>query len=499
MKYGQIALAVLVLGTLAACGGEPDQAEMRAASAEVVMMLPVTTGSEEARGHFLQGQRALDLQDVREANEHFERAAEADPQFALAYLQIANTAASPEEYRTNLDRATEHAAHASETERLLIEIARAEFENDVEGQLELAEQLVAAQPESPRAWMALADAQSAAGREEEARASLTRATEVAPGFSVAYLALGNSYLVSAPRDPATGLEQIQAAVDLEPEEPTMYDFLGDAYRQLGRLEDAAEAYTRAAELDPSEGLYLQQRAHVHSFLGNYEAARDDYDAAIELAEGNTKASFALFRALVPVHAGDPRAAVEEYGRLVDEIDGMGIENPTGFKVGALSNQAFIAIHHGFVDVAERALTQRAALMREQAERVGTEEFRRQQEANIAIFGGYLAARKGDYATATQKVEEYRELRGPDRDPRKDEAVHDLLGWIELLRGNHEAAVAHYEQGNPDDIYTTYQLAVALEGAGRTEQAMELYRRVAEYRYNNAGAALVRQDAVQKAS
>ena len=59
---------------------------------------------------------------------------------------------------------------------------------------------------------------------------------------------------------------------------------------------------------------------------------------------------------------------------------------------------------------------RAAVIRASAERVGDQDFARQQEANILLFEGQLAARKGDYRTARAKAEKNRELLEADSNP-----------------------------------------------------------------------------------
>nr|NIM48693.1 hypothetical protein [Gemmatimonadales bacterium] len=47
-------------------------------------------------------------------------------------------------------------------------------------------------------------------------------------------------------------------------------------------------------------------------------------------------------------------------------------------------------------------------------------------------------------------------------------------------------------------YATYYHAMALEGAGRTQEAQKLYQRVATWNFNSAGLALVKKDAKAKA-
>ena len=481
-----------------------DASAMAAASASASsaardhMMIPLTSSSAEAKHHFMLGLRSLDVGLAPAARSHFAAAVAADESFALAHLYSAFTANSLGAYRAHLERAGQLADRASTAEQLMIRIEQRDFANDQQGRLELAQQLVAAAPTNPRALQTLAAVQFALGRPADARATLERAIQLAPRFAPVHIQLGNSYLVFEPRDLARAEEHVRHAVDLEPNEAYTHDFMGDVFRAQNRLAEARAEYTRMGELDPSRALAFQQRAHVNAFLGNFAEARADYDRAIALGDPDEKASYGVYRALTAVHAGDPVAAERELDQLVTIIDGMNLPGATGAKIFALFTQLQIALHHRHFDVAERAVDRLRPLFRQQAEMGRTPEFRRAREADIAYIEGILAARKGDYATARSKAQEYMRLREADNNPRKNEAAHELLGMIELAQGNHQAAVAHFAQADPNDLYVTYHHALALEGAGRTAEARELFRRVAENNFNSPGLALTKRDAARRA-
>jgi len=493
-----VALAA-VAGLVGGC--RPEAGTYRSPLADVtsdVIGYPVTTSSEEARNHFLQGLREADLGRFIEANGYFKQAVAADSTFAFGHLSLANNANSLREFKDNLALAERHAASASHAEQLLIQMARKGFDNDLEGQIALGQQLVGMHGDSPRAWIALGDAQQAANRVTEARASYAKALELAPRMFLAHAQLGNSYLFVEPRDFANALEHMQHAANVAPSEPWSHDLLGDVYRAQNNLEKAREEYTRAHELSPDDASPLQQRGHVHSFLGRHDAARADYDSAIAHGRANEKPSYAIFRAFVHVHAGNHQGAIDELNQLVASIDGMDVPEPRGSKVFALSSAAIIAIHSRNFAAADQALRQRSTLMLQAADEVGTDAFRRGQQANIAYFDGWLAARKGDYATARRMVDRITKLVEPDANPRKMEPVHQLLGFIALYQGGYREAIGHFEQGDPNDIYVRYQLALANEGAGNVAQAKKLFREVAINNFNNVGVALTRKEATQKA-
>jgi len=492
---------VLLLG---ACGGDSaeDAGEAVTTEAEartsVVMALPITSSVAAATEHFMLGQRDMDMARTSSARGHFAAAVQNDGAMAMGYLRAAQTANSFEDYRTFLEQAEAMAPDASEAEQLLIGIERLGNTSDREGQLAAAERLVEVAPESPRAWMLLASIQTGFNRVEDARTSMQRAIGASPDFANAHIQLANSLILRAPKDLAAAEEHANHAVQLEPGEALPQDILGDVHRAGGDLEAAAEAYGRAGELEPTSGSALQQLGHVNSFLGDYEAARLNYDEAIARAEGNTRANWGIWRAFVNLHEGNGQAAVDELNQLADRIDAMDIPEPLGVKIGVLGNVAFIAVHNDLLAQAENAITRRTELMRIRIEEVGTDEFRRGQEADILFFEGLLAAKGGDQETAMVKAQEMMAVLEPDNDPRKNEGGHDLMGISSQLQGDHAGALAHLEQGDLNWVYNQYYRALANEALGNAAEAQALFNGIEENRFNNLFTSLVRGEAILKA-
>jgi hypothetical protein len=490
---------------LSACGAAPpstahtrDLAALDAVTS-AIMAMPITTSSADARSHYLQGQRELDLARNFEALDHFQRAVAADSTFAIALLNFANTSNSLADFKNNLVRAERFASRASDAEQLQIQIARKGFENDVSGQLAAAQQLVAKYPNCPRSYIVLSNIQAGLNRNVEARASAEKALALAPNFLLAHASLGNSYLFNEPKDYPKALEHFQAAEALAPNEPAMHDFLGDAQRALNNLPAARAEYTRGHELNPRDAGLLQQRGHVNSFAGDYPAARADYDSSMALGRGNERGFFAPFRAYVSVYAGDAPGAIAELNRLVTQADGMNLPDPLAVKVNALTNVAVIGIETRDFAAADAALKQLAPLAMQQADQGGSAGFRRTQQATLAYFNAWLAARRGDYAAARRETDRLAAIVTPDANPRKMEQVHQLKGFIAAYQGNAAEAAAHFAQGNLQDPYIEYQYAVALDGSGQAAKAKPMFRALAVYNFNSLGYALIRKEAQQKAS
>ncbi len=491
----KLAWGLTILTAIAGCRPAHDTAP----TAPEIQEIPITTASAEALADFEHGRELMDVGRRQEANAMFEAAAAKDPDFAYAYVYIASTAQSWQEFNDNHRLAAAHAAGKSEGERLLVEILGTIFDNDAERRIELAQTLVESYPRSPRAWLVLAGTQSDLNQHEATRESMKQALELDPDFKAARVMIWASYLFHEPKDYTRAERAMLACLELDPQEAKLHENLGDVYRAMQQLERAGELYARAAELDPGLSVPLIKLGHVGSFLGDFEQARAAYDRGLAVAREQNRITYANYRAFAHLHAGEPRSALDELAGLIARADTTDIpeDQVAGAKTFTLTNQATIALFHGFLDDAEAILADLGTVMRANAERVGAAEFARQQEANLLLWQARLAARRGDYQAAVTRAEEHRELLEGENNPRRFEGYHGVLGLVELLQGNHAQAAEQIRQSDLGDMYVKYHLALAEEGAGNADEARRLFQEVSEWQFNFVGIALVRKDALAK--
>src|SRR5260370_22647841 len=95
---------------------------------------------------------------------------------------------------------------------------------------------------------------------------------------------------------------------------------------------------------------------------------------------------------------------------------MGVPDPKNAKVGALTSVVVIATHTRNRAAVEQALQQLGPLLMQQADETENPAFRRGQQATIADFDGWSAARRDDYATAHKQPDQIRQRLAPDVDP-----------------------------------------------------------------------------------
>jgi tetratricopeptide (TPR) repeat protein len=497
---------VLLAGVLAiagACAQQPDatdDGEQQALASAEITEIPITTANEAARVDFLAGQELSDVARPQEANELFRAAVEKDPTFAYAYLNIAFTGQTADEFNSNVEKAMEHVAHASNGEKMLIEVGGAFTDADNDMALEISKTLTETYPASPRAWLNLGGVLSGRQENAKAREAFMKALELDPNMYAAHSAIGFDYLFQEPRDFAKAKEHFEDFVALMPEEAKGYEFLGDTYRAMGELETARASYSSALEKDPGLGVAALKKGHINSFLGNFDEARADYDIGIENASTFNKGSYAVYRAFVALHAGAPAEAIAELLAIAEGAGELDVreDQKISIQMFALNQAASIALHHEMFDGLKEILVGLESVRQQNIELVGDPDFTRTQEAIRLWWKARAAAWMGEIDVAKATLEEHKALLEPVRIPTRFQGYHQILGEIALKQGDFGEAITQLEQADPGSIYVKYLLASAQEGAGNAEEAKRLFTEVANFNFNSVGFALVRQDALAKA-
>ena len=170
-------------------------------------------------------------------------------------------------------------------------------------------------PASARGFQMLGAVYQTLGEIAEARANYERALELGelPGT---YTNLGLLHYADQNYPAAT--EAFERARDLSPNDFRFRRNLGDAYRELGRTEDAHSEYERAVELvadladvDPTNATLLGQRAVLESLVGEFDEARRHVDEAVRLTPDDGNLFY--FKAVVHASSDEPDQALAALG------------------------------------------------------------------------------------------------------------------------------------------------------------------------------------------
>lgn len=464
--------------------------------------IPLSSTDEAALSLYKTVRSLADRGDFIEANQAARELTDQHPDFVGGWIMLGNTALSGEQFVKATRQAKELAASGTEGEQLWASINMSFVTNDTEEGVKLGKKLVDTYPESPRAWIVYAGLLAGQNQHADARAAGEKAVELAPDQAFSHNNLGFAYLFNDPKDFTKAEQYFQRAIDLDPDEDNFWVNIGDVHRAMGNLEAARGDYSKALELDAENEIAAVKRGHVNSFLGNYDEARADYDTGIAAGQEGNKSTLANYRAFVNLHAGDHQAAVDELKRELDRIDTL--EMPGDQKIAArnflLTNMADICFNHDMLDDATDAVEHLSASLAEAGTNSGDENFVRQQKATAKFWQGKLAARQGDYAAAQAKAEEFAALLADDDNPRRMERYHELLGLAALEQDDYDLAIEHYRQANlstsagAGDVKNAYMLAMALRGAGQSQEADEFLEEVANWNFNSVWFAMLRKDA-----
>ncbi len=480
---------LIALPLLAGCGQK----------AEDDSGIPITTASEEARESFIQGREAMEVDRREDARAAFDKAIEADPTFAIAYLYRARLSNSPQEWKKFTDLAQQHKATASEGEQLLIEMIPLYIKSDREMVLTQAQKLAAAYPKSPYAHLEVVYALQGLNKTTDARNKLETIIEMHPDFAPAYRALSSSFVFDDPTDYQQAETYANSYVKMKSGEASAHILLGDVYRAQVQLEKARDAYAKAAEVDPSHPIAYSKKGHANTFLGSYDLARSDFEQAMNHSEGTMKISGANFGVYSYIYAGDLAAALQANAAVMESIPGMISDEAQQrqAKMICAEDRCKIAAAAGDFETAWSAFNTFAALQREITAEMAMPEFTSSTEAELAELQGWVSAKAGDFEKAGTYADAAAEHLASSKDPRKLESVHFLKGFIALQQDDANAALEHFSQSNQDWITVKFYSAKAQEALGNADKAQTLYREVADWNFNSLDYALIRNEALAK--
>jgi len=206
--------------------------------------LPVSTDSEVAKAAYYKLSEFSSNLNFQKANEQFDQAIEADPNFLMAYV-LKIYFSNGEEKAKLIDKAlalpTDKLNEAEQIVRQHLTI----WDKDPKAKIgENMKALIAAYPKTPQAyeWASL----HAAYTDNDNAAALEYAQKLAqlsPDFAPNYNVLGYMYLDEKKMDKAK--TAFKKYIELAPNEANSYDSMGDYYMTTKEYEKSAHYYDKA--------------------------------------------------------------------------------------------------------------------------------------------------------------------------------------------------------------------------------------------------------------
>jgi serine/threonine protein kinase/tetratricopeptide (TPR) repeat protein len=385
-----------------------------------------------------------------DAAKHFEAATKEDPQFALAYSELAKTYAN-----LGQDDDAEHASRKAlelsdqlpPTEKYLIQASHHQIQRDYPKAIEAYENLAKAAPENSDVLFELGGLYEKSNAYDKARDEYTKVLTLDPKRVDALLAIGRVEVDSGNSE--KGLEHLTRAQALavefgnDEERAQILQAMGVAYANLNKHEDALRDLRESLEIKRKLGLKkgiamsLDAMASSEDALGKPDQALKDYKEAVAVyQELGDKAGTGIilnnFAQFYFDHGQYDQALKLFKESLQAEIE-VGNSNHQGYVLNNIGNVYFI-----------KADYQNARTYYEQALQVREKVKVSSNIADTLHNLGDTSVRMGQYDQAVEQYLRALDLRRSTGDKRGAAFESSSMGLLFGYQGRYGAALSSEE-------------------------------------------------------
>jgi TolB-like protein/Tfp pilus assembly protein PilF len=206
------------------------------------------TENLEAYNAYLRGRQLMSRrssEELEQAMVEFERAVELDPEFALAWVGIA------------------------ETSQLRVSYGTLSLPEGVARQEQAAQQALAINDQLGEAWLSLAEVDYFHERRREAEDKYQKAIALSPGYALAYLWYSDFIDDETPRR-SEALGVLRKAEQLDPLSSSIQKEVADQLVLLGRYDEAEAQLNRLIQMDPDFAPAYEEMAGLMGQTGRFD-------------------------------------------------------------------------------------------------------------------------------------------------------------------------------------------------------------------------------------
>ncbi len=477
-RLGVVLVLVILLIGISYSQGEKDK-------------IPITTSSEQALEHFLKGRTLSDNIRNQDAREYYKKAIEADPNFALALLNLANSEVTFTDYFTGLDKAKAVMDNASEGEQLLIKASVAAINNNPLEVREIWLKLVEMYPNDERVHTSLAGSYYGQQEYDKAIEHYNQALTINPSFAPSYNMVGYSHWQVESYDEAE--KAFKKYIELIPNDPNPHDSYGELLLKMGRFDESIAQYQNALKVDPNFSISRFGVSANLCMKNDYEKAHIQLDSAFALARDDGERRGALTaKAIVCVDEGKMDMALKALDKRYVIAQAA---NDTITMGNDLGTMGFVHLESGqYEKAAEKFNESRDMIVNADVKTV----IKDQAETNYLFNMARIHINNGKFKKAKENAQGCMVYAGKIQNQNSTRLAHQLIAMISLEEKDYDRVITELNQSNLLNPYNLYRLGLAYEGKGEIEEAKKYFDKAANFNaVNSLSYSLIRKKASSK--
>jgi len=289
--------------------------------------LRISSKSVEARENLEMALDQYENAGFDEAVMHAQMATEKDPNFALAYAVWSFAARRSVPAPEALQKAKALKTRCAGDECLLVQFLTGAQEANYIPAIAAMNDLLARRSKDKHILYLAGEWLFFQQDFERAAKLWSAALEIDPKFPPALNMLGYVYVEAIGPEPKKAVEYLRRYTDALPDQPNPQDSLGEVLRMTGDDSGSLAHYAEALRITPTYITSQYGRGDTYTLMGNYGAARSEYEKALKMANNAQDKLHVEFQtALVHFWEGD-------IGTGRKELDALSTESAAGKDAG----------------------------------------------------------------------------------------------------------------------------------------------------------------------
>jgi tetratricopeptide (TPR) repeat protein len=445
----------------------------------VIVKLPITTSSPQARISFEKAMQEFEQYRVPETLQDLRAATKADPEFAQAFILLSRLSPDPAEQVTTRERAKHLASKVSPSEQLLIRWLAGAQENNYIPAIGAMNDLLQQYPRDQRLAYLAGDWLMGQQRYEQAVTVLERAVLLYPNYAAALNDLAYGYADLGNFDKA--FVMMDRYVSVEPDQPNPHDSYGEILRMAGRFDAALEQFRMSIRIDPNFGSELGV-ADTYAVMGKEREAREEYDRAIVFAPSNAdKVQRELQSAVTWIRDNNRKQAERALNDVVRHAHLAGLaqlEAEAHRILGMYETDPKVALKH--LQDADDVLHDKHQI---------SASDRDEEHARILRARVTRLIEMHDMDSAAKALQQLETMAGTIRSAVIELCYHGAAGALLEAEGKFDDAIPHLEEGNsdPESMRLLWRI---YSSSGATSQAQAIATKLASLNLPTVEQALV---------